>query len=210
MIKAVIAVVICSATNIALAQDVPEFYENTNVAVGVPVNYLSTSQGYEKGQKDNVVPQAYRTISEKVGVPAKVLYAVAKVESGNYSRYMNKRLPWPWTLNIEGVSHFYANKHQAVKALNDYLKTGHQSVAVGLMQIYWRWHKLSLKNPEKALDPYYNIKVGAQYLKEMHKQSHGDWWKAIGLYHTKEVNERTHEEAMHYRYSVVAELETLH
>jgi soluble lytic murein transglycosylase-like protein len=126
------------------------------------------------------VPNAYRTIAKQYHVPADILYAIALAESG----YRHKKIfnPWPWTLNIKGAGKRYRNHHQAKTALLNARKTK-QHVDVGLMQINTKWHGHRVFQAEQLLDPFTNLKVGATILKEFHKK-HGDWWVAVGLYHS--------------------------
>jgi len=155
------------------------------------------------------VPQAYREIGARYGVPHQIIYAVAKVESQRYIEQIKIARPWPWTLNIEGKPYFYSTKMQAVMALEEYLRGGGRSVAVGIMQIYWRWHSEKLINPELALDPYYNIEIGTAYLKKKYRDSGYNWLAAIGKYHCEETSEENRVRALNYRKKVINVLERL-
>ncbi len=46
------------------------------------------------------VPPAYEEIAQETGVPKKILYAVAMVESRKNHQGIYR--PWPWTLNVRG------------------------------------------------------------------------------------------------------------
>jgi len=151
-------------------------------------------------QSAALVPEAYRQAGNEHGVPYKIIYAVAMVESSKRLKSANIRRPWPWTLNIEKEAHYFTTKQEAVSALTHYLQSGKQSIAVGIMQIYWRWHKDKLSDPRMALDPHYNLRLGTAYLREMFNES-GDWWQAVGDYHIKPRNQG---ELMQQTYYVAA------
>jgi len=126
------------------------------------------------------VPIGYRIVATEYALPPTLLYAVALTES---RRPLDdgRLVPWPWTLNIEGKAYYYDSKAAAAEALQNYLARG-RSVAVGLMQQHWRWHALRLRNAAVALDPYYNLRLGAAYLAECHRRR-GSWSGALACYH---------------------------
>ncbi len=109
--------------------------------------------------------------------------------------------PWPWTLNINGRGHYYPTRVAAHRALIQQLNLGATQVDIGLLQISWRYHKQRFRHdPWQALDPYSNIRAGARYLRELY-QRHGDWWRAVGRYHSANSLRRAV-----YRVRVAAEL----
>ncbi len=127
------------------------------------------------------VPARYQQAAAEYGLPAKVVYAVALTESGLRLQSGRAR-PWPWTLNIEGRGHYYPTRKAAYQALKVYLDRGGRRADVGLMQIHWRAHHRLLRDPWAALDPMFNLRVGAYLLRERW-QAAGNLWQAIGHYH---------------------------
>lgn len=136
------------------------------------------------------VPPGYRHIAEVEGVPASVLYAVAMTESG-VTLESGRQHPWPWSLNVEGRSLRYRTRLETWRALTEFLAKGVTRVDVGLMQVNWAYHRQALGDPWAALDPYYNLRVGAAILRAQF-QTTGDWWEAIGRYHAPNHAERAH------------------
>ncbi len=128
------------------------------------------------------VPAGYRTVADEHGVPASILYAVALAESGTVVDPRRKIRPWPWTLNVSGQGRFFPSRQAASAALQVELADGRESVDIGLMQINWRYHKGRLASPTRALDPYHNLRVAAEILRDCY-QRRGDWWAAVGCYH---------------------------
>ena len=128
------------------------------------------------------VPAGYRTVAAEYGVPASILYAVALAESGTVVDAIRKIRPWPWTLNVSGQGRFFPSRQAASAALQVELADGRESVDIGLMQINWRYHKARLVSPTRALDPYHNLRVAAEILRDCY-QRRGDWWEAVGCYH---------------------------
>lgn len=134
------------------------------------------------------IPARYRQAAAEYGLPAKVVYAVALTESGTQLQSGRAR-PWPWTLNIEGRGHYYPTREAAYVALRAYLDRGGRRADVGLMQIHWRLHQRLLRDPWAALDPVFNLRVGAYLLRERW-QAAGNLWQAIGHYHAPRWPER--------------------
>jgi hypothetical protein len=129
------------------------------------------------------VPTAYRTIASERGIPQSIIYAVALTESGKHVLSTGVFRPWPWTLNVAGQGFYFDSKQDAWQALRDWLQTGRRSIDIGLMQINWRYHQDKLGSPWQALDPYHNLRVGAEILQGCYT-TRKDWWASIGCYHS--------------------------
>ena len=96
-------------------------------------------------------PSAYQQAASNAGIPASVLFAVALQESGTNIR--GRLIPWPWTLNTEGVPHRFNRRAQACAALRRALSE-HRNIDVGLGQISVRYHGHRVREPCELLDPY--------------------------------------------------------
>ncbi|GAB6040897.1 transglycosylase SLT domain-containing protein [Endothiovibrio diazotrophicus] len=147
------------------------------------------------------IPPAYHAVAAERGVPAQLLYSVALVESQR--PVAGGRRPWPWTLNVEGRSLFFPSREAALRALVQALAHTDR-VAVGLMQVYWRYngHRFG-GDPQRALDPYANLRAGADVLRECiaRKRSLG---AGIGCY-----NATSPDKAARYLAKVTTELRAL-
>ena len=131
---------------------------------------------------DDSVPAGYQAVAAERGTPASLLYAVALTESGKQVDQSSGYQPWPWTLNVAGNGYFYATRLEAWQALRDWLGQGKRSIDIGLMQVNWRYHHERLGDPWQALDPYHNLRGGADILRECYA-SERDWWASVGCYH---------------------------
>lgn len=127
------------------------------------------------------VPSAYQRVALEEAVPEKILFAVALVESRN--RWGRKSLPWPWTLNVKGKPMFFRTRQEAEAKLLSEVMKGNESIAIGIMQIYWKHHKDKFLRPTQLLDPMTNLRYGARYLRQQYV-TEGDWYLAIGQYHS--------------------------
>lgn len=136
----------------------------------------------EAATGDEAIPSAYQTIAAQYGVPPDFFYALACTESLTDLRTGRPR-PWPWTLNIAGRAARFEQREQASAFLQRQLQAGVLSVDVGLVQVNWRYHGARLGEPWQALEPLHNLQVGAAILREQYEAT-GDWWAAIGRYHS--------------------------
>ncbi|MBO9831229.1 transglycosylase SLT domain-containing protein [Xanthomonas phaseoli] len=126
-------------------------------------------------------PPAYQIAAAQAGVPSTVLYAIALQESG--TRLRGRLIPWPWTLNVAGASQRHATRSEACLALRQALRnTPAQRIDVGLGQINAGYHAQRAPQPCALLDPYRNLAIAAEILREQHTPGE-DWLTAIGRYH---------------------------
>ena len=114
-------------------------------------------------------------------VPADLLFAIALAESGK-KRLSGKLLPWPWTLNISGESHFFDTKFAAVRKAKAAINDGMDNVDIGLMQVNWRYHNHRFDDLASAFDAYINLEVGAAVLRDCFGRTK-DWLTAASCYH---------------------------
>ena len=116
------------------------------------------------------------------GLPEGLLPAISLVESGKGDGE-GGRMPWPWTLNQGGKSHYLDSKAEALAKLDEILATGTTNVDVGCMQLNWKWHSASFASREDMLDPVQNTAYAARFLKELKNQL-GTWELATAAYHS--------------------------
>ena len=135
------------------------------------------------------VPVGYQQVADAYDLPPEVLYAVALTESARRVDSTGNVRPWPWTLNVRGRGHFFASRQEAEAALQEHFDAGRRSIDIGLMQVNWRYHRQRLGSPQLALDPYHNLRVAAEILRDCH-QSRQDWWAAVGCYHAPNSPQR--------------------
>ncbi|UPQ81439.1 transglycosylase SLT domain-containing protein [Pseudomonas knackmussii] len=132
-------------------------------------------------QAQKIPPPAYQVAAQRAGIPSTVLYAVALQESG--FRLRGRLVPWPWTLNVAGKPQRYATRTEACSGLRQALKrTPAKRIDVGLSQINLGYHPQRYAQPCDLLDPYRNLAITAEILREQHNPG-DDWLLAIGRYH---------------------------
>jgi len=127
--------------------------------------------------------QAISAAERSHGIPAHLLAAIARVESGRRDQGSGTFNPWPWTINMDGQGSFYDTKPQAVAAAMSMRPRASKSVDVGCMQISLMHHPNAFASMEQAFDPAANTDYGARYLVQLFGKTHS-WPKAVALYHS--------------------------
>lgn len=151
------------------------------------------------------LPPGYVLVGRRMGVPPLLLYGVALQESK--MRFGHQALPYPWTLCVRGAPHRFANQAATVAHLKRSVAQGVTNVDCGAMQVNWHWHNHRLGDFAKALDPYFNLQVGATILRERHAANGGNWFRAIGEYHTGPIaTAEQYRRAQRYANSVLQRL----
>lgn len=127
------------------------------------------------------VPDGYRQVALAHGVPPASLYAVALTES---SRRLPRGVrPWPWTLNVAGKGYRYPTRLEAWSALQQFMtRYPLKHIDAGVAQVNLGWNGRRFRSTWEAFDPYTNLNVAADILRECH-ESTGDWLSAAGCYH---------------------------
>lgn len=116
-------------------------------------------------------------------VPERLLDAIAVVESGRRDPISGAVYPWPWTINVEGVGHFYETKAEAIVAVQGYQARGIRSMDVGCMQVNLMYHPEAFASLDVAFDPMANAAFAAKFLQQLYNQTNA-WPLAAAGYHS--------------------------
>jgi len=117
-------------------------------------------------------------------LPSGLLHAIAMVESGRFDETTKTVRPWPWTINAEGVGHYYTSKADAIGAVRALQLRGVKSIDVGCAQVNLMFHPDAFASLDEAFDPVANTAYAAKFLNRLHAAG-DDWAKAIGAYHSE-------------------------
>jgi Transglycosylase SLT domain len=123
-----------------------------------------------------VCEQHINDVSEKVGVPSGLLYAVALTETGSGGK-LN-----PYALNIEGKTVIGKSQADAILLFRAARQDQKVLIDVGCMQVNYYWHHTGFQKVEDMFDPKQNISYAATMLKSAHSK-HGSWTEAVARYH---------------------------
>ncbi|WP_458097335.1 transglycosylase SLT domain-containing protein [Roseomonas sp. WA12] len=127
---------------------------------------------------------AIASAEREYGLPAGLLAAMGRVESGRRNPETGETGPWPWTMNAEGAGKFFSGKAEAVAEVRQLRAGGMRIIDVGCMQINLHHHAEAFASLEEAFDPLANARYAARFLTEL-KNAAGDWMTAAGHYHSR-------------------------
>jgi hypothetical protein len=113
-----------------------------------------------------------------------LLYAIGQVESGRPDPVTHRLVPWPWSVQAQNQSYYFASKAEAVAWVQAAQARNIVSIDVGCMQINLMYHPFAFQNLDEAFDPAANANYAARFLVSLHAET-GDWQKAAGLYHSQ-------------------------
>jgi transglycosylase-like protein with SLT domain len=117
-------------------------------------------------------------------LPRGLLSAIGRVESGRPDATSGALIPWPWTIDVGGVGHFYATKADAIAAVQALAASGVRSVDVGCLQVNLAYHPTAFRDLEEAFEPATNVRYGALFLRRLFAAS-GSWDLAAAAYHSQ-------------------------
>lgn len=141
---------------------------------------------------------AIATAERDGGVPAGLLQAIGRVESGRRDPVTGLYAPWPWTINAEGRGSYFPTREAAIAEVRQLQARGVRIIDIGCMQVNLYHHPNAFPTLEQAFDPLTNARYAARFLSELRANAGGDWARAAGHYHSQ-----TPERAEPYRARVL-------
>ena len=117
-------------------------------------------------------------------LPAGLLGAIGKVESGRWDRALGRVVPSPWAIDASGQSYLADNKTIALEQLHALHSTGVRNIDVGCFQINLLSHPAAFDDLEQAFDPTANAQYAARFLASLHSRL-GNWEDAVAAYHSR-------------------------
>ena len=133
---------------------------------------------------DSALCQVAVSASEQAGhLPARMLGAIALVESGRADPGTGAAVPWPWTINVAGAGYVFASKDEAIAAVRTAQLAGARSIDVGCMQVNLLYHPKAFASLEEAFDPTANARYATSFLQQLRVQTKG-WGAAVAAYHS--------------------------
>jgi soluble lytic murein transglycosylase-like protein len=128
--------------------------------------------------------QAIAVAERGAGIPAGLLLAIARVESGRAAPGGGVA-PWPWAINAGGTGRWLDTKAEAIAAVEALRAAGTRSVDVGCMQVNLLHHPHAFPDLEAAFDPPRNVAYAVRFLRENFART-GNWAEAVAQYHSQE------------------------
>lgn len=131
----------------------------------------------------NVCEEAALSREEMAGLPAGLLLAIGRVESGRWDERLGRVAPWPWTINAAGRGMRFETKDDAIRAVKSLQEAGTRSIDVGCFQINLLHHPAAFTDQEDGFDPAANARYAARFLGLLFARG-GTWESAVAAYHS--------------------------
>jgi hypothetical protein len=157
-----------------------------------------------RGQRPIITPhvqtcgEAIARAEQRYATPTGLLTAIAVVETGRKDPQTGVLTPWPWSVNADNTSWYFATEAEAVAWVRDAQAHGTASIDVGCMQVNLFYHPQAFASLDEAFDPAHNADYAARFLMQLCAES-GSWEQATGFYHS-----RTSDLALGYRRQVAS------
>ena len=116
-------------------------------------------------------------------LPAGLLGAIGRIESGRSNIVAGVTLAWPWTINVAGEGRVFADKATAVRTVAALQQAGFRSIDVGCFQINLQHHPAAFTTLDEAFDPQSNAFYAARFLRALQERD-TSWETAIAAYHS--------------------------
>ncbi|WP_270938357.1 transglycosylase SLT domain-containing protein, partial [Falsiroseomonas oryzae] len=147
---------------------------------------LCLGAGPARAQEDpwTACGRAIADAERGAGIPAGLLLAIARVESGRAAPG-GGIAPWPFALNAGGTGRYPETKAAAIAQVEALRAQGVRSVDVGCMQVNLFFHPDAFPDLDAAFDPPRNVAYAVRFLRELHART-GNWAEAVAQYHSAE------------------------
>lgn len=116
-------------------------------------------------------------------LPAGLMHAIGRVESGRYDPATGRVVPWPWTIDVAGEGQRFDNAADAVRTTQALRAKGARNIDVGCFQVSLLYHPNAFETMEEAFDPPANGRYAGRLLASL-KARLGSWPEAVAAYHS--------------------------
>jgi len=120
-------------------------------------------------------------------IPAGLMQAIGRVESGRRNPASGAFGPWPWAINAEGQGRFFPSAPAAIAAVRELQARGVRVIDVGCMQINLHHHPQAFASLEEAFEPVANARYAAAFLTRLN-ETRRDWMLSVSHYHSQTPN----------------------
>lgn len=153
-------------------------------AFAAAVSFVGAGAGHAKeGNPWHLCALHSAGIERSHELPAHLLSAIGKVESGRWNAEVGAIFAWPWTLTAGGRGYYLPSKDAAIQRARALQAQGVRNIDVGCMQVNLHYHPDAFDTLDQAFDPAQNVAYAARFLLRL-RQEVRSWTVAIGRYHS--------------------------
>ena len=148
---------------------------------------------------DSACERAGRLAERAHALPAGLLLAIGRIESGRWDAERARVVPWPWAVDGGGDGRLLDSKEAAIARTVALRNAGVHNIDVGCFQIDLASHPFAFAGLDQAFDPVTNADYAGRFLVDLHARL-GSWTDAVAAYHSM-----TPERGIPYRQMVFAD-----
>ena len=126
---------------------------------------------------------AGRDAEQHYALPAGLLDAIGRVESGRFDPTLGRVIPTPWAIDAAGQPNLADSKEAALQRMRELQASGVQNIDVGCFQINLQAHPAAFADLDQAFDPTANAQYAARFLTSLRARL-GSWDDAVAAYHS--------------------------
>jgi len=134
-------------------------------------------------QSADVCEQAGRGAEQAYALPAGLLLAIGRVESGRWDARFGRVVPWPWAVDAAGQGRLYDSASDAIAAVRALQAATSPNIDVGCFQVNLAYHPNAFATLAQAFDPEANARYAGQFLALL-RARFGNWADAVAAYHS--------------------------
>jgi hypothetical protein len=127
--------------------------------------------------------QAASDAEKTFDLPAGLMQAIGRIESGRYDAASKRIVPWPWTIDVAGDGKQFDSAEEAVRATQLLRAKGARNIDVGCFQVSLLYHPDAFETMEQAFHPPANGRYAGRLLASL-RARHGTWPDAVAAYHS--------------------------
>lgn len=127
--------------------------------------------------------QAGHSAEQQYALPAGLLNAIGRVESGRWDPALGRVVPSPFAIDAAGEPDLADSKEDALQRMHDLQSSGVRNIDVGCFQINLLSHPDAFASLDQAFDPTANAQYAARFLTDLHARL-GNWDDAVAAYHS--------------------------
>jgi hypothetical protein len=127
--------------------------------------------------------QAGQVAERQYAVPAGLLAAIGRVESGRWDASLGRSVPSPWAIDAAGTPMQPSSKEAALQQVRDLQAGGVRNIDVGCFQISLLHHPTAFPDLDQAFEPTANADYAARFLTSL-RARYTSWEQAVAAYHS--------------------------
>ncbi len=145
--------------------------------------FVQAPQVAASGQRLSECERAGVAAEQATGLPAGLLLAIGRVESGRWDAVLGRVIPWPWSIDAAGQPHLFDSKDAAMDGARGLHAAAGRNLDIGCFQISMLHHPDAFADLDEAFDPAANAAYAARFLMSL-RQRLGSWEAAVMAYHS--------------------------